>query len=151
MAEYALFLSFWVHLWKIWGYFFHFRAFYWSIVWCWHLLADTSPLKCLNACCKQFGAHSSIRGDYKTRSYFEWNWEQYLTMLHNRLNNNIHALTFETDIFETDRPRAASVTCWPQVKRLFLCCKLGILRNSNCSRDKNKRASFLDTSCSFLQ
>ena len=42
------------------GIFFHFRAFYWSIVWCWHLLPDTIPLKCLNACCKQFGAHSKI-------------------------------------------------------------------------------------------
>ena len=62
MADFALFLSFWVHLWKSWGYFSHFSAFHRSIIWCWHLILDTIPLKCLNAGFKQFRAYSRVLG-----------------------------------------------------------------------------------------
>ena len=39
--------------------FFHFSALYRSIIWCWHLLPDTIPLRCLSAHVQQFGAYSS--------------------------------------------------------------------------------------------
>jgi len=47
------------------GIFFHFSAFYRSIIWCWHLLPDTIPLKCLNAGFKQFGAYSMFWMEFK--------------------------------------------------------------------------------------
>ena len=41
------------------GIFFHFSAFFRSIIWCWHWLPDSVPLQCLNTGCKQFEAHST--------------------------------------------------------------------------------------------
>ena len=58
--KWLIFLRFWVHLCKSWGYFFHFSALYRSIIWCWHLLPVTITLRCLSAHVQQFEAYSTI-------------------------------------------------------------------------------------------
>ena len=50
------------------GIFFHFSALYRSIIWCWHLLPDTIPLRCLSAHVQQFEAYSI---------YYNWSKKKY--------------------------------------------------------------------------